>query len=313
MSIHKEIDLGKIKSEPIKKRKNKVSVKDFASVEGDASFKAFWDSLPNILAAADIKKVVKAIRTARAKNKPVIWLMGAHVIKVGLSPLIIDLMKRGYVSAVGLNGAGAIHDTEIAMIGGTSEDVAAGIKDGTFGMSAETSAFINEAVNIGVIDNLGFGEAVGARIISDKLPHADISILAAASKLGIPATVHIAVGTDIVHIHPSFDAACAGEASHRDFRIMAEMLSGVSGGVIMNVGSAVILPLIVEKSLSVARNIGRDVKKFTGVNLDFIQHYRSNLNPVRRAKELGGDGISITGHHELLLPIIYWALRSDEE
>jgi hypothetical protein len=313
MSIHKEIDLGKIKPEPISKRKNKVSLKDFASVEGDASFKSFWDSLPNILAAAEIKKVVKAIKTARAKNKPVIWLMGAHVIKVGLSPMIIDLMKRGYVSAIGLNGAGAIHDAEIAMIGGTSEDVAAGIKAGAFGMSAETSAFINEAVNVGVIDNLGFGEAVGARILADKLPHADKSLLASASKLGIPATVHIAVGTDIVHIHPSFDAACAGEASHRDFRIMAEMISNVSGGVIMNVGSAVILPLIVEKSLSVARNIGRDVKKFTGVNLDFIQHYRSNLNPVSRARELGGDGVSITGHHELLIPIIYWALRSEEE
>jgi hypothetical protein len=313
MSIHKEIDLGKIKPEPISKRKNKVSLKDFASVEGDASFKSFWDSLPNILAAAEIKKVVKAIKTARAKNKPVIWLMGAHVIKVGLSPMIIDLMKRGYVSAIGLNGAGAIHDAEIAMIGGTSEDVAAGIKAGAFGMSAETSAFINEAVNVGVIDNLGFGEAVGARILADKLPHADKSLLASASKLGIPATIHIAVGTDIVHIHPSFDAACAGEASHRDFRIMAEMISNVSGGVIMNVGSAVILPLIVEKSLSVARNIGRDVKKFTGVNLDFIQHYRSNLNPVSRARELGGDGVSITGHHELLIPIIYWALRSEEE
>ncbi len=311
MSKYKEIDLSGIREAPLKARKNKVSVKDFATVGRGGSFKSFWDSLPGILAASDMKRVVAAIRRARDRGKPIIWLMGAHVIKVGLSPMIIDLMKNGYVSAVGLNGAGAIHDVEIAMVGATSEDVAAGIHDGTFGMSKETSDFINTAVNAGVIEGLGFGEAVGLAVESERLSYRDKSILASAARMKVPATVHIALGTDIVHIHPSFDAACAGEASHRDFRIMADVISRVgNGGVIVNVGSAVILPLIVEKSLSIARNLGRNVSKFTGVNLDFIQHYRPNLNPVKRARELDGEGISITGHHELTVPIIYWALKT---
>ncbi len=313
MSKHKEIDLSGITSTPLKSRKNKVGVKDFASAGKGTSYKAFWESLPNILAAADIKKAVRAIRRAKEKGKPVIWMMGAHVIKVGLSPLVIDMMKDGYVTAVALNGAGSIHDSEIAMIGGTSEDVAAGIHDGTFGMSKETSDFINTAVNAGVIEGLGFGGSVGRAIESSKFKHKDKSILATAYRLGLPATVHIAMGTDIVHIHPSFDAACAGEASHRDFRIMANVISKIGGGVIMNVGSAVILPLIVEKSLSVARNLGKNVSGFTGVNLDFIQHYRPNLNPVKRARELDGQGISITGHHEILVPLIYWALKTGAE
>jgi hypothetical protein len=311
VSDFKEIDLGGICEQPIKARKNKVTAADFATVGGGASFDAFWKSLPDILAGREIKNVVAAIRKARDRSKPIIWFMGAHVIKVGLSPMINDMMKKGFVSAVGLNGAGAIHDVEIAMIGGTSEDVGANIKDGTFGMSRETSDFINTAVNAGVIDRLGFGESVGKRIESDKLRYRDTSILASAARLKIPATVHVAVGTDIVHIHPSFDGACSGEASHRDFRIMANVISKIGGGgVILNVGSSVILPLIVEKSLSVARNLGKNVKGFTGVNLDFIQHYRPNLNPVRRANELGGKGISITGHHELTVPLIYWALKT---
>jgi len=306
-----EIDLSKVRARAIGTRKNKVSVKDFAALKKGASFVSFWDSLPDILAARELKAVVAAIRKAKEKSKPVIWLMGAHVIKVGLSPMIIDLMKRGYVTAVGLNGAGAIHDVEIAMIGGTSEDVGENIRDGTFGMAKETSDFINFAVNAGVIEGRGFGESVGERINSERLPFRDKSILAAAARMGVPATVHVAIGTDIVHIHPSFDGACAGEASHRDFRIMAGVISkSGGGGVILNVGSSVILPLIVEKSLSVARNLGRNTGRFTGVNLDFIQHYRPNLNPVRRAAELGGKGISITGHHELTVPLIYWALKT---
>lgn len=314
MSDHKEVDLEKIKSVPIKKRKNKVSIKDFASVGKGVSFASFWDSLPDILAAREIKNVVSAIRRAKERRKPIIWFMGAHVIKVGLSPMIVDLMKRGFVSAIGLNGAGAIHDVEIAMIGGTSEDAGANIRDGTFGMAKETSDFINTTVNAGVLEGLGFGEAVGRAIVAEKLPHRNVSLLAAAARLKIPATVHIAIGTDIVHVHPSFDGACAGEASHRDFRIMANVISNIgNGGVMLNVGSSVILPLIVEKSLSVARNLGRNVKGFTGVNLDFIQHYRANLNPVKRANELGGRGISITGHHELTVPLIYWALKTGVE
>ncbi|HOO55822.1 MAG TPA: hypothetical protein PLN69_03300 [bacterium] len=311
MARRKEVDLGKIKAISIKQRKNKVFVEDFAELGKGSSFKAFWNSLPGYFAAEDIKRVVTSIRKAKEKDKPVIWFMGAHVIKVGLSPMIIDLMKRGFVSAIGLNGAGSIHDVEIAMIGQTSEDVGMNISDGTFGMVKETSDFINSCVNAGVLEGLGFGESVGRQIESEKLKYRNLSLLASAYRLDIPVTVHIAIGTDIIQVHPSFDGACTGEASARDFRIMANNISRIgNGGVIMNVGSAVILPLIVEKSLSIAHNLGKNVNKFTGVNLDFVQHYRSNLNPVKRAKEHGGDGISITGHHELTIPLIYWALRT---
>lgn len=311
MSKFKEVDLDKIKTISIKSRKNKVTSDDFATISNAKSYAAFWDSLPNILAAGDIKKVVKAVQNAKKKKKPIVWLMGAHVIKVGLSPIVIDMMERGFITAVGLNGAGAIHDTETAMIGATSEEVGDNIADGTFGMVEETSSFINTTVNAGVLECKGFGESLGDNIVAEKLPFADQSILAAGSRLGIPVTVHVAHGTDIVHVHSSFDGACAGEATHRDFRIMAHEISKVGGGgVIFVVGSSVILPLIVEKSLAIATNQGKNIEKFTGVNLDFIRHYRPNLNPVKRAFEHSGEGITITGHHELLVPMIYWALRN---
>ena len=311
MAGYKEVDLDKIKSVSIKKRKNKVTVKNFAGISNKKTFEAFWESLPDILAGGDIRRVVNAVRRAVERKKPVIWLMGAHVIKVGLSPIVIDMMKRGYITAVGMNGAGAIHDAEAAMIGATSEDVGLNISDGTFGMSEETADLINPAVNAGVLEGLGFGEAVGRRIEESKLPFGEYSILAAAYRMRVPATVHLAVGTDIVHMHPSFDGACAGDATHRDFRIAAHEIGRVGGGgVIFVVGSSVILPLIVEKSLSVASNMGKNIEKFTGVNLDFIRHYRPGLNPVKRALEHGGEGITITGHHELTVPLIYWALRT---
>lgn len=310
----KPIDLGRIKPQSLKKRKNKVSVDDFAVLPRGQSFAAFWQSLPHILAGDEIRAVVHAMENARRKNKPILWLMGAHVVKVGLAPMLIDLMRLGYVSSISLNGAGVIHDVEVALIGGTSEDVAEGIRTGTFGMSHETSQFINTAVREGAPRGLGFGESVCARLETANPPFADRSLLCSARRLGIPVTVHIAMGTDIVHVHPSFDPAAAGEASHRDFRIVADLMKSIGdGGVILNVGSSVILPLIVEKSLAVVRNMGLDVRRFTGVNLDFIQHYRSNLNPVKRARELDGRGISITGHHELTLPIIYWAIRTGVE
>ena len=320
MSRHKEIDLTKVEALPIGARKNKVTVKDFAGLSGGSGFEAFWRSLPGILAGAEIKQLVRAMEAAKEKGKPVIWLMGAHVIKVGLSPMVIDLMERGYVSAVGLNGAGAIHDSEVAMIGATSEDVAAGIRSGEFGMSKETAELLNGAVNVGVAEGLGLGEAAGRALAAkggrgkSKLKYPGLSILGSAFRLGIPATVHIAIGTDIVHLHPSFDASLAGEGTYRDFKIMANVISRVGGGgVILNVGSSVILPLVVEKSLAAARNLGCKVEKFTGANLDFIKHYRPNLNPVMRAVELGGQGITIIGHHELTVPLIYWALRTGVE
>ena len=312
MSSYDEIDLRGVKPIPLKRRKNKVAVDDFARLARGRSFKDFWESLPDILAAKEIKILVQAIHKARGRGKPIIWFMGAHVIKAGLSPLIIDLMKHGYITAVGLNGAGMIHDVEIAMIGGTSEDVAEGIKDGVFGMAEETAKFINCTVMENAAKGCGLGEAAGMAIEKEKLPHRKYSILAAGYRLKIPCTVHLAIGTDIVHEHPSFNAAAAGEATYRDFKIMANQIAKIGGGgVIVNAGSAVILPLIIEKSISVARNLGHSVKNFTGANLDFIRHYRSQLNPVQRAIELGGKGISIIGHHELTIPLIYWALQNE--
>lgn len=310
MPPHKEIDLSGVRAVPVRGRKNKVGLDDMAKITSGKSFAHFWDSLPRQLAAKDIKLLVEAIRKARERKKPIIWFMGAHVIKVGLSPIIIDLMKRGFITAVGLNGAGMIHDVEMAMIGGTSEDVGQGIRDGVFGMAKETAEFLNIVTLELAATGLGLGEAAGAAVERERLPHREHSILAAARRRGVPCTVHIAIGTDIVHEHPSFDPAAAATASYRDFKIMAAQIAGASGGVILNVGSSVILPLIIEKGLSVARNLGHEVKGFTGANLDFIRHYRPNLNPVQRALELGGKGINITGHHEINIPLIYWALRA---
>ncbi|MEW6201284.1 MAG: hypothetical protein AB1546_04870 [bacterium] len=311
MHTYDEIDLRGVKPIPLKKRKNKVAVGDFARPAKGQSFAAFYESLPDILAAKEIKTLVNALRTARERRKPIVWFLGAHVIKVGLSPIIIDLMKRGYITAVGLNGAGMIHDVEIAMIGGTSEDVAAGINEGVFGMAEETAEFINCTITGRAAEGYGLGAAAGWAIEKEKLPHRSFSILAAAYRLKVPCTVHVAIGTDIVHEHPSFNPSVIGEATYRDFKIIANQIARVgNGGVIINAGSAVILPLIIEKGISVARNLGYAVKNFTGANLDFIRHYRSQLNPVQRAAELGGRGISIIGHHELTIPLIYWALKT---
>lgn len=309
MGRYKEIDLSKVKASPVGRRRNKVSVDDLARLPRGKSFADFWASLPNQLAAKDLRTLAEDMSRARAAGRPIVWFMGAHVIKVGLSPMIIDLMRRGYVSALGMNGAGMIHDVELAMIGGTSEDVGAGIKAGTFGMARETAEFINGRITAAARTGAGLGEAAGAEIERAKLPHRAHSLLAAGHRGGVPCTVHIAIGTDIVHEHPSFDPAAAAEASYRDFKIMAAALADVSGGVILNVGSSVILPLIIEKSLSIARNLGHKVEGFTGANLDFIKHYRPQLNPVQRALELGGRGLTIVGHHEINVPLIYWALR----
>lgn len=310
MTPHDEIDLSGVRAVPVCGRRNKVKLDDLSKIPRGRSFAHFWDSLPDQLAAREIKVLVEAIRKARDGKKPIIWFMGAHVIKVGLSPVIIDLIKRGFITAVGLNGAGMIHDVELAMIGGTSEDVSEGIREGTFGMAEETAELLNGAVLELAGAGMGLGEAAGAAVERERLPHRRHSILAAAHRKGVPCTVHIAIGTDIVHEHPSFDPAAAAVASYRDFKIMANQIAGAGGGVILNVGSSVILPLIIEKGLSIARNLGHEVKGFTGANLDFIRHYRAQLNPVQRALELGGAGISLIGHHEINIPLIYWALRT---
>ena len=299
-------DLTKIKTIPLDMRKCKVSVKEFArtSRKGD-SFRDFYDGLPAILMGRDFKCVVDAVVEAARAKKMVIVMMGAHVIKCGLSPLIIDLMRKGVLKTVALNGAGIIHDTEIAMIGRTSEDVGQGIVDGSFGMALETATFINDAINAGFKEGLGIGEAVGSKILERKLPHKDMSILATGHGLDIPVTVHVAIGTDITHQHPSADGEAIGEGSLLDFKNFILSVGKLEGGVVLNFGSAVILPEVFLKSVTVARNLGHTLNKFTTANFDMIRQYRPWENVISRPTSSGGKGYNIIGHHEILIPLLY--------
>ena len=299
------IDLTGIKTYALADRKSKVSTGDFAKTwRKGASLRDFLTNLPNILAGKQLKSVISAMAKAHQDGRTIIFGMGAHVIKVGLNPLVIDLMERGVITGVAMNGAGIIHDLELALVGQTSEEVAAAIDDGSFGMAQETSAFVAESLAAADKNQTGLGEAVGRVILQKKLPMADQSILAAGARLGIPVTVHVAIGTDIVHMHPEFDAARAGAASHRDFRLFASLVASLEKGVYLNVGSAVILPEIFLKAATLARNLGYPLSDFTTVNMDFMRHYRPLTNVVERPTAKGGRGINLVGHHEILLPLI---------
>ncbi len=301
-----KIDLNKIKTIPLNVRKCKVSISDFAkTAKKGESFKTFYDSLPQILVAENLKALVRDVATAHKKKKMVIIMMGAHVIKCGVSPLIIDLMKRGVVKAVAVNGAGVIHDTEIAMIGRTSEDVGEGILDGSFGMAKETASFINQAINSGFNEGIGIGEAVGANIVKSKLPHRNLSILANAYDLGLSVTAHVAIGTDIIHQHPSASGVAIGEGSLIDFRNFIYSVSQLEGGVLINLGSAVILPEVFLKAITVARNLGNKVDTLTTANFDMISQYRPYQNILSRPTSKGGKGYNIIGHHEIMIPLLY--------
>ena len=302
---YKPIDLNGIKTYSLLSRKSKVTSADFAEVwNKGGTFEKFIDSLPDLLAANQIKTVISSIASAYENKKVVLFAMGAHVIKVGLNPVLIDLIKRGVITAVAINGAGIIHDFELAMTGRTSEDVAESLGGGTFGMAHETCTFLSDAIKKGGRESSGLGEAVGAAIIEADLPHKDISLLAAAVQYKIPVTVHMAMGTDILHMHPEFDPKEAGGASHRDFRTFASVVADLDQGVYMNVGSAVILPEVFLKALTIVRNLGHNVKNFTAVNMDFIRHYRPMTNVVNRPTSEGGEGINLIGHHEIMLPLI---------
>ncbi|UCG06841.1 MAG: deoxyhypusine synthase family protein [Desulfobacterales bacterium] len=301
----KPIDLNKVQTYPLSERKSYVSSADFAKTwKRGSSYKDFLESLPNILAGNQIKTVITALATAARKQKTIILGMGAHVIKVGLNPVVIDLMQRGIITAVAMNGAGIIHDLEVAMTGQTSEDVAASIDDGSFGMVQETAAFLSEALAKCDLNSEGLGQAVGRAILNSQMPFTDQSILAAGCRRDIPVTVHVAIGTDIIHMHPRFDPAATGEASHRDFRLFASLVATLEGGVYLNVGSAVILPEIFLKAVTLARNLGHTLDDFMTVNLDFIRHYRPLTNVIQRPTARGGIGINLVGHHEILLPLI---------
>jgi deoxyhypusine synthase len=301
----KPIDLNQVKTYRLSERKSKVSTKDFAKIwRKGAGFTDFFDSLPDILAGKHIKGVISAVVTAFKNNKTVVFAMGAHVIKVGLGPIVIDLMERKVITAVAMNGAGIIHDLELAMIGQTSEDVDTAIEDGSFGMADETCAVLSQAVSLAGRRSTGLGDAVGRTILASAFPHQDQSILAAGVRLGIPVTVHVAIGTDIIHMHPGFDARETGAATHKDFRKFASVIATLEGGVFLNIGSAVIMPEVFLKALTLARNLGCNLQNFTSVNMDFINQYRPLTNVVKRPTGKRAQGFNLIGHHEIMLPLI---------
>ncbi len=301
----KPIDLKKIKTYPIKKRKNLVNIGQFGKPIEFKNFNKFIDSLPTILAANNLRNVIDNIVKAHNKNRQVVLALGAHVIKCGLSPIVIDLMKRGIVTAVAMNGSGAIHDYEISLIGETSEDVSHSLSDGTFGMAKETAEAIQAAAST---PEIGLGLALGNKILNDKNKHKQLSLLAEGARLNIPVTVHVAIGTDIIHMHPCVSGGDMGESSHVDFKILCSVVSELEGGVWLNVGSAVIMPEVFLKAITVARNLGKKVKDFTTVNMDMIQHYRPQTNVVKRPTT---HGYSITGHHEIMLPLLRLGVLSE--
>jgi len=303
------LDFSKIQTYELKDRANKVAVEDFAGVhQRGGSFAEFLDRLPKFLAAADFKKIVAAIVSAVRNERPVLLMMGAHSIKVGLNPVIVDMMKRGVISAVAFNGAGAIHDFETAYQGETSEDVQKGLDDGSFGMVDETPRLMNAALESGIAKGLGAGESLGTAIMEGTFPMRHLSILHTGVEMETPVTVHIAIGTDIIHQHPTTNGAVLGEASYRDFQRFASVVARLEGGVVLNVGSTVIMPEVFLKALTIARNLGNKVNNFTTATFDMIRHYRPTENVVRRPTHLGGQGFYIVGHHELMIPLLFAAV-----
>jgi len=304
----KKINISHIKSYSLKSRASKVRLNDFSRPhKKGALFQDFFSSLPNILAAQHFKDVVSAVIQARKDKRPVMLGMGAHSIKVGLSPVIIDLMERGIITSLSLNGAGIIHDFELAFIGQTSEDVDKEILSGAFGMAEETGSMLNSAIRSAGADE-GIGTAVGNMINSGPFPYKDKSLLAAGIRFNIPVTVHVAIGTDIIHMHPSFDGKTTGAAAHCDFMAFCSLVSELEGGVYINLGSAVLLPEIFLKAVTLVRNLGYPLQYFTTVNMDFVQHYRPNANVVRRPTQGGGKGFALTGHHEIMFPLLAAAI-----
>jgi hypothetical protein len=300
-----EIDLSKIRTRSIADRQSKVHVESFASAHvAGAGILELLDSMPRIFAGNDMRTVVSGIVKAKTSGRPVIAGIGGHVVKCGLGPVMADLIGRRIITAVAMNGAVAIHDTEIALFGHTSEDVYPALQDGSFGMTAETADFINSAVSRAVSDGLGLGESLGKALIEANAPYLSCSVLAATSLASIPATVHVAIGTDVVHMHPTADGAAYGEATMRDFRIFVAALSEISGGALLNIGSAVVLPEVVLKAFAILKNQGYELHDFMTANLDFLRQYRSNEQIVARSSAVGGRGVAITGHHEILLPLI---------
>jgi hypothetical protein len=303
---YEEFDLSGVRTYPLASRPSKAQAGDFArSVEPGSSFRAWFDALPSILGARDLRRVVRAIVETRRRNAGLLWGVGAHVIKTGVSPVVIDLMRRGFVSALAMNGAGIIHDFEVALAGATSEDVDESLGPGRFGMAEETAVLLNDAIRRGAERRLGLGQAVAAVLADCEPPHARLSLAVAAHRLGIPLTVHVAVGTDITHMHPAASGADIGDTSLRDFRYFTSSVSRLTGGVYLNCGSAVVLPEVFLKAVALVRNQGISLEGLTTVNIDFVRGYRPETNVLTRpVAGTGGAGISLVGHHEVLIPLI---------
>ena len=301
-----------MKTVPIARRDNKVEPALLARAPGaDRSFSAFIDSLPDLLAARDLRAVIAGVAGARRAGRGVVLLIGGHVIKVGLGPLIVEWIRRGIVTHVAMNGAAAIHDFELAAYGGTSEDVESGLGDGTFGMAEETGADMNAAVAAAHSAGAGFGEGLAEALAArPNLPGADLSVLLACRRQGVGVTVHAAIGAEITHQHPSADGAALGATSHRDFRRLAGVLPDVhEGGVVLNWGSAVLMPEVFLKALTISRNLeGGRPTGFIAADFDMQRHYRPRVNVVQRPTRAGGTGYQITGHHEVLLPLLVWGV-----
>ncbi len=299
------IDRARVRPVSARRRASKVRLRDEARPHRrGARFATFLEGLPGLLGAADLRAAVAATARAHAGGRTILWGLGAHVIKVGLAPLVVDLLERGLASGLAMNGAGCVHDLELAWMGRTSEDVASALDEGRFGMARETAERLNRAIAAGAAEGLGMGAAVGRELLEGRYPHKQRSILASAARLGVPVTVHVGIGTDVHHMHPGADGAALGATSLRDFETLAGLVARLEGGVAFNVGSAVILPEVFLKALALARNLGHRVRRFTTVDLDFIRHYRPAQNFVARPTRLGGRGISLIGQHEVLVPLL---------
>ena len=300
-----ELDRSKLRAEPARQRKSKVGLSDEGRpLAPGATIAELLDSLPRLLGAADLNAAIDAWGRAWQGEQLVLFGFGAHLIKVGLAPIIVDLMERGAIGGLLMNGAGCVHDLELALLGRTSEDVGPALDAGRFGVARETAERLNAAIARGRADGLGMGSAIGRDICEARDPNADRSVLATAHRLGIPVTVHVAIGTDIHHMHPSADGAALGETSYRDFETLCGLVARLENGVVIHAGSAVILPEVFLKALAVARNLGHRVARLTTVNCDFVRQYRPERNIVERPTRLAGRGISLVGHHEILVPLL---------
>ncbi len=306
------MDRDRLRTYPLRGRHSKVQVERFARPHrvGDSAAQ-FLEKLPDFLGARDLREVACAVVRSRAEGRSVLLAMGAHPIKVGLSPVIMDLLNEGWISALAMHGAGMVHDFEIALAGHTSEDVEEGLGRGEFGMADETGRLLNEMIREGVGRGEGLGEAVGKGLLKEVAPFGDRSLLVASVHGARPATIHVALGTDVHHLHATADGAILGEGSYRDFLMFCERVAGLEGGVHINLGSAVVLPEVFLKAVSLARNLGHPLREITTVNLDFIQHYRPLANVVRRPTAEGGRGYAVTGHHEILVPLLAAAIKEE--